>query len=90
MAVLQENQKSSSLQTKKATQARKGELKNIIRVGLLRIFFLLITFVNFRYKLCFCNTVDIYSHANKPCCWWLWLTLSRQESFFPDVEVGNH
>ena len=78
MAILQENQKSSSLQTKTANEARKGELKNIVRVGLLRIFFLL-TFVNFRYKLCFCNTVNIYCHANNPCCWWLWLnnTLPR-------------
>ena len=78
IAILQENQKCSSLQTKTANEARKGELKNIVRVGLLRIFFV-ITFVNFRYKLCFCNTVNIYSHANKPCCWWLWLnnTLPR-------------
>ena len=77
MAILQENHKGSSLQTKTANEARKGELKNIVRVGLLCIFFL-ITFVNFRYKLCFCNTVNIYSHANKPCWWWLWLnTLPR-------------
>ena len=48
-----------------------GELKNIVRVALLRTFFL-ITFVSFRYKLCFCDTVIIDSHANNPCCCWWW------------------
>ena len=41
--------------------------------------FFLITFVNFRYKLCYCNDINICSDVNKPCCWWLWLnnTLPR-------------
>ena len=63
---------------KNSYRSKEREIKKYCSSGFTFIFFL-ITFVKFRYKLCFCNTVNIYSHANKPCCWWLWLnnTLPR-------------